>query len=66
MSKYSVWFPYMFYTVKEVEAENEDEAIEKALNEVDGCISLCYHCMRENDISDNPILIEDEISAEEE
>ena len=57
--------PYKLFVVKEVEAENEEEAIEKAMDETDGYVSLCYQCMTEKDISDNPYLIEDEVSAEE-
>ena len=65
MKKYNVWMPYKLFVVKEVEAENEEEAIEKAMDETDGCVSLCYQCMTEKNISDNPYLIEDEVSAEE-
>lgn len=57
--------PYKLFVVKEVEAENEEEAIEKAMDETDGYVSLCYQCMTEKNISDNPYLIEDEVSAEE-
>ena len=57
--------PYKLFVVKEVEAENEEEAIEKAMNETDGYVSLCYQSMTEKNISDNPYLIEDEVSAEE-
>ncbi|MBQ0113056.1 MAG: hypothetical protein KBT03_08000 [Bacteroidales bacterium] len=66
MSKYNVWLPYKFFVTKTVEAENKEEAIEKVVDEL-GCdsISLCYQCMRDEDISDNPCLIEDEIDAEE-
>lgn len=65
MSKYNVWLPYKFYVVKEVEAENEEEAIDKVLEETDNYLSLCYQCMMQEDISDNPELIENEVSAEE-
>ena len=57
--------PYKLFVVKEVEAENEEEAIEKAMDETDGYVSLCYQCMTEKNISENPYLIEDEVSAEE-
>ena len=65
MKKYNVWMPYKLFVVKEVEAENEEEAIEKAMDETDGYVSLCYQCMTEKNISDDPYLIEDEVSAEE-
>ena len=65
MSKYNVWLPYKLFVVKEVEAENKEEALNKVLEETDGYLSLCYQCMNEEDISDNPQLIEDEISVEE-
>lgn len=64
MSKYNVWLPYKLFVVKEVEAESEEEAIDKVMNECDSYLSLCYHCMKEEDISDSPQLIEDEVSAE--
>lgn len=64
MSKYNVWLPYKLFVAKEVEAESEEEAIDKVMNECDGYLSLCYQCMKEEDISDNPQLIEDEVSAE--
>lgn len=64
MGKYNVWLPYKFFVVKEVEAESEEEAIDKVMDEAEGCISLCYQCMKEEDISDNPYLIEDEVSVE--
>lgn len=65
MSKFNVWLPYKLFVVKEVEAENEEEAINKVLEETPSSLSLCYQCMREENISDNPELIEKEISAEE-
>ena len=65
MSKYNVWLPYKLYVVKEVEAKNKEEAIDKVLEETDTYLSLCYQCMTQEDISDNPILIESEVSAEE-
>lgn len=64
MAKYNVWLPYKLFVVKEVEAESEEEAIEKVINETSGMLSLCYHCMHEEEISDNPELLEDEVSAE--
>lgn len=64
MGKYNVWLPYKVFVVKEVEAENEEEAIDKVMSECDGYLYLCYRCMKEEDISDNPQLIEDEVSAE--
>lgn len=64
MSKYNVYLPYKLFVVKEVEAENEEEAINKILEETDCFLSLCYQCMRDEDIYDNPYLIEDEVSAE--
>ena len=64
MSKYNVWLPYKLFVVKEVEAESEEEAIDKVISECDGYLSLCYHCMKEENISDSPQLIEDEVSAE--
>lgn len=54
----------IIFVVKEVEAESEEEAIDKVMNECDGYLSLCYQCMYEENISDNPQLIEDEVSAE--
>lgn len=65
MKKYNVWMPYKLFVVKEVEAESEEEAIEKAMDETDGYVSLCYQCMTEENISDNPYLIEYEVTAEE-
>lgn len=65
MSKFNVWLPYKLFVVKEVEAENEEAAINKVLEETSSSLSLCYQCMKEENISDNPDLIENEISAEE-
>lgn len=64
MSKYNVWLPYKLFVVKEVEADSEEEAIDKVMNECDGYLSLCYQCIHEENISDNPQLIENEVSAE--
>lgn len=65
MGKYNVWLPYKLFVVKTVEAGSEEEAIKKVLENTDSSLGLCYQCMKSEDISDNPELIEEEISAEE-
>lgn len=66
MKKYNVWLPYKLFVVKTVEAENEDEAINKVMENLPtSSLNLCRQCMIEEDISDAPGLIEEEITAEE-
>lgn len=65
MKKYNVWLPYRLFVVKEVEAESKEEAIEKVLDNTSSSLGLCYHCITEEDISDSPELIDDEVMAEE-
>ena len=64
MKKYNVWLPYKLFVVKTVEAESEKEAIDKVLDEAPSSLGLCYQCMKDEDISDNPELIEDDVTAE--
>lgn len=64
MKKYNVWLPYKLFVVKTVEAESEKEAIDKVLDEASSSLGLCYQCMKDEDISDSPELIEDDVTAE--
>lgn len=48
MAKYRVYGNYIFTKVLgEYEADSEEEAIEKALEDAECDIRLCYHCSQE-------------------
>lgn len=47
-----------------VEADSEDDAIEKILEKIPGMVQLCCSCSEE--FIDCPVLIEDSITAEKE
>ena len=59
MSKYTIWIEGTYSKrVGEIEANSEDEAIEKACNELDGYVSLCHHCAS-IDLSDGDFTAEE-------
>lgn len=49
MAKYRVYADYVFTKViaEEIEAESEEEAIERALEEAECNVTLCYHCSKD-------------------
>jgi hypothetical protein len=61
--KYDVYVPYTLWVVKEVEAENEDEAIDNV--DVDNYLSFCYNCMEDNNIVNYPDVNLNLVYAEE-
>ena len=65
MAKYQVNIPYIGWKYYEVEAENEEDAINKAFeeNEIEENLSLCWNCSQ--DIDSDLILDEKEIYADE-
>ena len=50
MKKYIVFFPVFASASVEVEADDEDEAIDKAGEEC--YVGLCHHCARNLDVGD--------------
>ena len=62
---YTVYVPYIGWKYFEVEAENEDAAIEKAFeeNEIEDRLSLCWNCAKEFD--SDVVIAEKDIYAEE-
>lgn len=63
MSKYNIFANYSYTRfIGTVEAETEEEAIEKAEYAVESDHVLCHQCMDE--MCDYPTLVDDEIIAE--
>lgn len=64
MAKYRVYANYVFIKViaDEIEAESEEEAIEKALEEAECNVTLCYHCSK--DFVDGGAIDEDSCSVD--
>ena len=57
MKQYEIFAPYMYWkSVGKVWAETEEEAMEKAWDEleIEDSDSLCWHC--EEDMLDHPLL----------
>ena len=50
MPRYIVTVPLYASVVREVEAKNQKDAIQKALDE--GCPTVCHQCAREIEIND--------------
>lgn len=64
MAKYRVYADYtVSKLIGEFEAENEEEAKEKAIDVADSQICLCNHCSRE--FEDYPMLNENSFEAEQ-
>lgn len=64
MAKYRVYANYVFEKViaEEIEAESEEEAIEKALDDAECDITLCYQCS--GDFVDGGIIDEGSCSVD--
>lgn len=63
MAKYRVYGNYVFSKVLgEYEADSQEEAIEKALDEAECNITLCYHCSK--NFEDNGELDEDSCTVD--
>ena len=57
MKQYEIYAPYIYWkSVGKVSAETEEEAMEKAWDEleIEDSDSLCWHC--EEDMLDHPLL----------